>query len=162
MRLEAKMLSDEEFKDIFGHRDNRFKFGKTTKATAGGEAIEEDVKMDDVREGEASASASGSSSATPPAVPTTPGPSTRPSGATQSTPIPAAADRSVHQPPTTEPESKRQRISLIESSVKNVIGQLLRQDISEAGQLCKKETFKKIIESFSRNQCKKHGKAQIE
>ena len=29
-----------------------------------------------------------------------------------------------------------------------MIGQLLRQDISEAGQLCKKETFKKIIESL--------------
>ena len=96
--------------------------------------MEEDVKTNDVREGEASASASGSSSATPPAVPTTP--------------VPAAAGRAVHQQPTTEPESKRQRISLIESSVRNVIGQLLRQDISEAGQLCKKETFKKIIESL--------------
>ena len=108
---------------------------------------DDDVVMGDAPEGEVVSSART-------------GPETQAaSRASSETPSNAQADSA--EPPETggeEPGEKRQRLSLIEESAKNVIGHLLRTGVPEAGLLSKKEAFQQIIHSLDESWTRKIAK----
>ena len=148
MRLEAAMQKDDELKERIQRRNERIGLKKSSVPEANVEpSKDDDVVMGDAPEGEVVSS-------------TKTGPETQAaSRASSETPSSAQADSA--EPPETggeEPGGKRQRLSLIEESAKNVIGHLLRTGVPEAGLLCKKEAFQQIIRSLDESWTRKIAK----